>query len=97
MSRCPAGSSEGSTPAVRVPELGDLPMSKAIDEMVIHHPDSLHVRVDNRRTYEGETAALEILAHGVRLDGMSGNVPHGPPTVLERATFCGSNRSKARL
>ncbi len=78
-------SSERSTPAVRVPaspELGDLPMSKAIDEMVIHHPDSLHVRVDDRRTYEGETAALEILTHGVRLAGVSGNVPHAPPTVL---------------
>src|SRR5258708_3080397 len=89
MSRCAAGSSEGSTPAARVPaspELGDLPMSKAIDEMVIHHPDSLHVRIDNRRTYEVETAALEILAHGVRLAGVSGNLPHGPPTVLERAT-----------
>src|SRR6266699_2415719 len=89
MSRCPAGSSEGSTPAVRVPaspEPGDLPMSKAVDEMVVHHPDSLHVRVDNRRTYEGKTAALEILAHGVRLDGVSGNLPYSSPTILKWAT-----------
>src|SRR5258707_57199 len=61
-------------------------MSKAVDEMVIHHPDGLHVRVDNRRAHEGETAALEILTHGVRLAGVSGNLPHGPPWVLDRTT-----------
>src|SRR5258708_30910187 len=65
------------------PELGDLPMSKAIDEMVIHHPDGLHVRVDDRRAYEREAAALEILAHGVRLDGVSRNLPDSSPTILK--------------
>src|SRR5258708_37934485 len=89
MSRCPEGSSTASTRAVRMPaspELGDLPMSKAVDDVVIHHPDGLHVRVDDRRAHEGETAGLEILAHGVRLDGMSWNLLHATPTVLERAT-----------
>src|SRR5258708_8666836 len=68
------------------PELDDLPMSKAIDEMVIHHPDGLHVRIDDRRAYEREAAAFEILAHCVRLGGVSGNLPHRSPSVLDRAT-----------
>src|SRR5882724_2279442 len=62
-------------------------MPKAVGEMVVHHPDGLHVRVDDRRAYEREAAALEILAHGVRLNGLSGNLPYGSPTVLERATI----------
>src|SRR5258707_13961678 len=67
------------------PELGDLAMPKAVGKMVIHHPDGLHVGVDDRRAYEREAAALEILAHGVRLAGVSGNLPDSSPTILKRA------------
>src|ERR1051326_239090 len=47
------------------PELFDLTISKAADDVIVHHSDGLHVRVDDRRTDEGETTALQILAHGV--------------------------------
>src|SRR5260221_346622 len=89
MSRCPAGSSKAPTPAVSVPaspQLGDLRMPKAVDDMVVNHTDGLHVRIDDRRAHEAKPAALEILAHCVRLVGLSWNLPHGPPTGLDRTT-----------
>src|SRR5882672_1234518 len=33
--------------------------------MVVDHPDGLHVRIDDRRTGEGEATAPQIVAHGV--------------------------------
>src|ERR1051325_1968167 len=53
--------------------------------MVVHHPDGLHVCVDDRRADEAEPAALQILAHGVRLDGRRRNLAHGSPAVPDRA------------
>src|SRR5260221_14514959 len=89
MSRCPAGSSKAPTPAVSVPaspQLGDLRMPKAVDDMVVNHTDGLHVRIDDRRAHEAKPAALEILAHCSRLGGLTWNLPHGPPTVLDRTS-----------
>jgi uncharacterized protein (UPF0332 family) len=34
----------------------------AVDEMVDHYADRLHVRVDDRRTHEAEATMLQILA-----------------------------------
>ena len=68
------------------PEPRDLPMSKAVDEMVIDHAHGLHVRVDDRRTDEGEATALQIVADGVGLGAASGDIPYGSPAVLDRAT-----------
>src|SRR5229473_2040640 len=48
--------------------------------------DGLHVRIDDRRTGEGEATALQIVAHGVGLGAASGDIPNGSPAVLDRAT-----------
>src|SRR5260370_17488713 len=68
------------------PELGDLAMSKAVDQMVIDHPDRLHVRIDDRRTHEGEATALQIVAQGGGLGAARGDIAFGSPAVLHRPT-----------
>jgi hypothetical protein len=44
-----------------------LAVSETVDEMVVHHPDRLHVGVDDGRSDEAETALLQILAESVGL------------------------------
>ena len=46
-------------------ELPSLSISETADEVVVHHADRLHMRIDDGRTDEAESAALEILAEGV--------------------------------
>src|SRR5690349_3469766 len=43
----------------------NLAVAVTVDEMIVHHADCLHVRVDHRRSDEAEPAALQILAEGV--------------------------------
>jgi hypothetical protein len=43
----------------------DLAVAEAADQVIVHHADGLHVRVDDRRADEGEAALLEILAERV--------------------------------
>src|SRR5687768_17600940 len=43
-----------------------LMVSKAGDEVIVHHPRRLHVRVTDRRADEREAAAHEVLAERVR-------------------------------
>ena len=45
----------------------NLSISKTVDEVIVHHADRLHVRINNGRTHERESAAFEILAKRVRL------------------------------
>src|SRR5260370_8442694 len=61
-------------------------MSKAVDDVIVHHPDGMHVRIDDRRADEGEATALQILAHRIGFSGASGDVPYGSTTILYRAT-----------
>src|SRR2546430_3903680 len=61
-------------------------MSKAVDQMVIDHPDRLHVCIDDRRTHEGKATVLQIVAHGVGLGAARGDIAFGSPAVLDRAT-----------
>ena len=44
-----------------------LSISETADEVVVHHADRLHVRIDDGRTDEAESAPLEILAERVGL------------------------------
>src|SRR4029453_14951562 len=57
-------------------------MSETIDQVVVHHADGLHVRVDHRRPDEAEATALEIATESVRLGGRCGNFAQRPPAVL---------------
>jgi len=44
----------------------NLSISKTVDEVIVHHADRLHVRIDDGRTNEAESPAFEILAKRVR-------------------------------
>ena len=51
---------------------GDFPISEAADEVIVHHADGLHVRVNDGRTDEAESAVLEILAERVGFGEVAG-------------------------
>src|SRR5713226_4072958 len=68
------------------PQLGDLPKSKAVDDVIVDHPDRLHVCVNDCRSDESEATALQIVAHGVGLGAASRDILHGSPAALDRAT-----------
>src|ERR1700704_1154911 len=59
----------------------DLSIAEAIDEVVVHHADRLHVRVNDGRTNETESSTLEVLADCIRLGGSRRNLPHRLPSV----------------
>src|SRR5437762_3880329 len=63
------------------PQLPDLSISKTVDEVIVHHADCLHVRVDDGGTDETESAALEILAERVGFERGGGNLPHRLPPI----------------
>src|ERR1700733_6335728 len=44
----------------------NLSISKTVDEVIVHHANRLHVRIDDGRTNEAESPAFEILAKRVR-------------------------------
>src|SRR5258708_105010 len=46
-----------------------LAVSETVDQVIVHHPDRLHVGVDDGRADEAEPALLEILAERVGLRG----------------------------
>src|SRR5438132_9019333 len=84
----PSAASLAGRPSVAVaPEPSDLRMSKAVDQMVVDHAHGLHVRINDRRTDEGETTALQITAQGVGSSGASRDIPYGSPAVLDRAAL----------
>ena len=40
-------------------------ITKTTDQVIVHHPDRLHMGVNNRRTDEEESSMLEVLAEGI--------------------------------
>src|SRR5437870_13204526 len=52
--------------------------------MVVHHADSLHVRVDHGGSDEAESPPLQIATERVRLWRRRGNLTHGFPSTLSR-------------
>ena len=52
--------------------------------MIIHHPDSLHERIANRRSNKLEPARLKVLAHRIRLGRMRRNPLPQVPRVHPR-------------
>src|SRR5258706_8554061 len=66
-SDCLAVLTSGRTPrrASVVPQ--QLAVSETIDKVIVHHPDRLHVGVDDGGADEAESAFLQILAERVRL------------------------------
>src|SRR6202521_2240165 len=59
----------------------NLSISETIDEVIVHHADRLHVRINDGRTDEAESPLFEILAKRVRFTRGSWNLPHCLPPV----------------
>src|SRR5258706_12016888 len=68
--------------AARPSELGDFAIAKAVDDVIVHHSDGLHVRIDDLRTDERKPAALQILAHRIGFVGARRDVPYSSPPIL---------------
>src|SRR5690348_1637594 len=56
-----------SRPTPTLPEPGDLAVAKAADDVVVHHADRLHVRVDDGRADEAKPTLAQVRAERVRL------------------------------
>src|ERR1700682_2199980 len=59
----------------------NLSISETLDEVIVHHADCLHVRINDGRTNEAESPLFEILAKRVRFSRGSWNLPHCLPPV----------------
>ena len=59
----------------------NLSISETVGEVIVHHTDRLHVRINDGRTSEAESPVFEILAKGVRLTRGRRNLPHCLPPV----------------
>src|SRR2546430_10213421 len=61
-----------------------LAVTEAGDEVVVHHPHSLHEGITDGRPDKAEATLDERRAHRVRLTRPGGEIPQGAPTVLLR-------------
>ena len=64
---------------------GQLRISEAVDDMIVHHADRLHVRVDDRRADEAETAPFQVLAQRLGFLAGGGELLQRAPAVDDRA------------
>ena len=55
---------------------GDFPISEAVDEVIVHHPDCLHVCINNGGTHEAESALFQVFAERIEFGGGRGNLLH---------------------
>src|SRR5207253_10375696 len=60
---------------------GDLPISEAIDKAIVHHPDCLHVCINNGRTDEAKSALFQVFAERIGFGGGCRNLLHHFPAV----------------
>src|SRR6266850_3844841 len=61
--------------------LPDLPIAETIDDVIVHHSNRLHVRIDDRRANEAESPELEVLAECVGFGRSRWNLPCSLPVV----------------
>ena len=61
--------------------LSDLPITKTIDEVIVHHSDRLHVRINDRRADEAKSPVLEVLAECVGFGRSRRNLSYRLPSV----------------
>src|SRR5947199_9141773 len=61
-----------------------LAVTEAGDEVVVHHPHSLHEGITDGRLDKAEATVDERRAHRVRLTRPGGGSPRRAPTVLPR-------------
>src|SRR5882672_5922751 len=59
----------------------DLPIAETIDDVIVHHSNRLHVRIDDRRADEAESPVLEVFAECVGFGRSRWNLPRSLPLV----------------
>src|SRR5262245_11330885 len=60
---------------------GYFPISEAVDEVVVHHADCLHMCVYNSGTHEAESAVFQVRAERIGFGRGGGNLLHHFPAV----------------
>src|SRR5215831_10383248 len=65
----------------------ELRVPEAIDDVIVDHADSLHVRIDSRGAHETEAAKLEVFAERIGLRRGCWYLAHGFPLILPRPAF----------
>jgi hypothetical protein len=69
----------------------DLPITEAIDEVIVYHSNHLHVRINDRGADEAESSVLKIFAECVRFWRSRWNLPHDlPPVTIVTPTIIGA-------
>src|SRR5258705_512911 len=61
--------------------LPDLPIAETIDDVIVHHSNRLHVRINDRRANEAESPEPEVLAECVGFGRSRWNLPRSLPVV----------------
>jgi hypothetical protein len=59
-------------------------ISETVNQMIVHHADRLHVRVNHRGSDEAESATNEVFAERVGLARRGGDLAQRRPPVLAR-------------
>jgi hypothetical protein len=77
------GAGSGSFAADTEPP--NVTISETVDEMIVDHPDGLHVAVDRGGSDEAESSPLQIATERIGLARRRGNLAHGFPSILSRA------------
>src|SRR6267378_1056832 len=75
-----SGQTEISRPGILL-LLPDLPIAETIDDVIVHHSNRLHVRINDRRANEAESPELEVLAECVGFGRSRWNLPRSLPVV----------------
>ena len=58
--------------------------SPTVGEVIIHHPDGLHIRVNDGGAHEAEARLLEVLAQRIAHRGTCGDLSAVRPLVHQR-------------
>src|SRR6267154_5347367 len=74
------GQTEISRPGILL-LLPDLPIAETIDDVIVHHSNRLHVRINDRRADEAESPELEVLAERVGFGRSRWNLPRSLPVI----------------
>src|SRR5258706_50919 len=59
-------------------------ISETVNQMIVHHTDRLHVRVNHGGSDEAESATLQVFAERVGLVRRGGDLAQRRPPVLAR-------------
>src|SRR5258708_103072 len=76
-----------ATHRAEIPRLGillllpDLPIAKTMDDVIVHHSNRLHVRINDRRADEAESPVLQVFAECVGFGRSRWYLPRSLPVI----------------